>query len=101
MSADSLSFRKLWLALPMGVVVATLTYFWLQQPVSNQELVANFAKAGDFFRAAKSVRGIPWWSPMFMQGTSLAMDWSFMFTNAVMLAKSPHNCGKSIPRIAL
>ena len=88
MSADSLSFRKLWLALPMGIVVATLTYFWLQQPVSNQELVANFAKAGDFFRAAKSVRGIPWWSPMFMQGTSLAMDWSFMFTNAVMLAFS-------------
>ena len=64
---------------------ALLTFFWLRQPVSNQELLANFAKAGDFWEAAKSVRGIPWWSPMFMQGTSLAMDWSFMLTNAVML----------------
>lgn len=64
---------------------ALLTLFWLRQPVSNQELLANFAKAGDFWEAAKSVRGIPWWSPMFMQGTSLAMDWSFMLTNAVML----------------
>ena len=68
--------------------IVFLTYVWLQQPVSNQELVANFAKAGDFFRAAKSMGGIPWWSPMFMQGTSLAMDWSFMLTNAVLLAFS-------------
>jgi len=81
--------RANWL---MGLCVAALFVIclmaWLQQPVSNQELVANFAKAGDFFRAAMSVRGIPWWSPMFMQGTSLAMDWSFMLTNAVMLAFS-------------
>ena len=81
--------RAIWL---MGLCVAALfvicLFAWLQQPVSNQELVANFAKAGDFFRAAKSVGGIPWWSPMFMQGTSLAMDWSFMLTNAVLLAFS-------------
>jgi len=86
---------------PVLLGIVFLTYMWLQQPVSNQELVANFAKAGDFFRAAKSVRGIPWLSPMFMQGTSLAVAWSFMFTKAVILANSPNNCGKSIPRIAL
>jgi len=73
---------------PVLIGIVFLNCLWLQQPVSNQELVANFAKAGDFFRAAKSVGGIPWWSPMFMQGTSLAMDWSFMLTNAVLLAFS-------------
>ena len=76
------------LLVPALIAVVFLGSLWLEQPVSNQELVANFAKAGDFFRAAKSVGGIPWWSPMFMQGTSLAMDWSFMLTNAVLLAFS-------------
>ncbi len=70
------------------IALVFFTCLWLQQPVSNQELLANFAKAGDFFRAAKSVGGIPWWSPMFLQGTSLAMDWSFMLTNAALLAFS-------------
>ena len=88
MSANSLSFRKLWCAISIGLAIVFFNYLWLQQPVSNQELLANFAKAGDFFRAAKSLGGIPWWSPMFLQGTSLAMDWSFMLTNAVLLAFS-------------
>jgi len=57
---------------------------WISQPVSNQELLANFAKARDFLVAARSVGGLPWWSPMFMQGTSLAPSWSFMVTNVVM-----------------
>lgn len=61
---------------------------WLRQPVSNQELLANFSKAQDFLAAAKSVGGLPWWSPMFMQGTSLATSWSFMVTNVVMWAFS-------------
>lgn len=45
---------------------------------------ADFSKARDFFDAVRSVGGVPWWSPMFMQGTSLAHDWSFMVTNAVI-----------------
>lgn len=57
---------------------------WIRQPVSNQELLANFAKARDFLAAARSVGGLPWWSPMFLQGTSLAPAWSFMVTNIVM-----------------
>ena len=55
-------------------------YFWLRQPVSNQELLATFAKSQDFFAAMKSVGGLAWWSPMFMQGTSLAPAWSFLGT---------------------
>lgn len=74
------------LVLAMAALVAG--YSWLRQPVSNQELLANFAKAQDFWAGAGSVGGLPWWSPMFMQGTSLAPSWSFMVTNVVMWAFS-------------
>lgn len=62
--------------------------FWLQQSISNQELLANYAKAWDFFSAAQNVQGVPWWSPMFLGGTSLAPAWSFMLANLLMLAFS-------------
>ena len=67
-------------------LVAAGVFCWMRMPVSDQELLANFAKAGDFFRGVESVRGLPWWSPSFLQGTSLAMAWGYMFSNAVMLA---------------
>ena len=67
-------------------LVAAAVSFWMQVPVSDQELLANFAKAGDFFRGLESVGGLPWWSPNFLQGTSLAMAWGYMFSNVVMLA---------------
>lgn len=72
-----------------GVVVclvAVAVFCWLRIPVSDQELLANFAKAGDFFRGVESMWGLPWWSPNFLQGTSLAMAWGYMFSNVVMLA---------------
>jgi len=67
-------------------LVAAAVAFWTRVAVSDQELLANFAKAGDFFRGIQSVCGLPWWSPNFLQGTSLAMAWGYMFSNAVMLA---------------
>lgn len=73
----------------VGVVfclVAATVVMWVRLPVSDQELLANFAKAGDFFRGFESMRGLPWWSPNFLQGTSLAMSWGYMFSNVVMLA---------------
>jgi hypothetical protein len=72
-----------------GVVVclvAVALFCWLRIPVSDQELLANFAKAGDFFRGVESMWSLPWWSPNFLQGTSLAMAWGYMFSNVVMLA---------------
>jgi len=72
-----------------GVVlclVVAVIFFWVRTPVSGQELLANFAKAGDFFRGVESVGWLPWWSPSFLQGTSLAMAWGYMFSNVVMLA---------------
>ena len=68
----------------LGVVCA----IWLKQQVSPQELLANYAKANDFVVAAKSVGGLPWWTPMFLGGTSLAFSWTFMIANVVLLACS-------------
>lgn len=72
-----------------GVVVCLVfvaVVLWTRVPVSDQELLANFAKAGDFFSGVESMWGLPWWSPSFLQGTSLAMAWGYMFSNLVMLA---------------
>jgi hypothetical protein len=67
-------------------LVAAAILLWMSVPVSDQELLANFAKAGDFFRGVQSVGGLPWWSPSFLQGTSLAMAWGYMISNVVLLA---------------
>jgi len=77
----------LWVFLLLVLLGATGAA-WLRQPVSDHELLAGFAKAQDFLAAAKSVGGLPWWSPMFMQGTSLAACWSSMASHAVMWAFS-------------
>jgi dolichol-phosphate mannosyltransferase len=52
--------------------VGVLGWFWLQQPPSNQELLANYAKVADYANAAASVHGVPWWTPSYLQGCSLA-----------------------------
>lgn len=79
------AFRLLALAAPVGAAGVVLG-FWIGHPVSDQELTANFAKAGDFFRGLQSVGAWPWWSPMFLQGTSLATAWSVMASNLLLLA---------------
>ena len=63
-----------WLALLAfaALFVGSLGFSWLQQPPSNQELLANYAKVADYVNAAASVRGLPWWTPNFLQGCSLA-----------------------------
>ncbi|MEO6053752.1 MAG: hypothetical protein ABIP97_07065, partial [Chthoniobacterales bacterium] len=63
------------------VLVATLGWGWVHQPPSNQELLANFAKAKDFAMGVKSVHGWPWWSPNYMQGTSLAPAFATSLTS--------------------
>ena len=63
-----------WLALLAFAVlfVGFLGFSWLQQPPSNQELLANYAKVADYVNTGASVRGLPWWTPNFLQGCSLA-----------------------------
>ena len=55
-----------------AILLAVLGLFWLQQAPSNQELLANTAKALDYVQGWKSVGGPPWWTPNFLQGSSLA-----------------------------
>ena len=77
--------RFLALALP-SVSVALGLWLWLKQPVSDQELLANFAKAGDFLRGIQNLGSWPWWSPMFQQGTSLAPAWGLIISHVIHLA---------------
>jgi hypothetical protein len=79
--------RILGWAAPVAAIAAAVG-IWIAQPVSDQELLANFAKAGDFFRGWQSVGFWPWWTPMFQQGTSLAPSWSVMFSNLLLLGGS-------------
>ncbi len=76
-------------ALFLAVLAAFLggAYFYFAG-VEIPSIPADFSKARDFLNAAKSVGWLPWWSPMFLQGTSLAADWSFMASNAVLWAFS-------------
>lgn len=74
-----------WLILLVpAVLLGVIGAAWLRQPVSDHELLAGFAKSQDFLAAAKSVGGLPWWSPMFMQGSSLAASWTHMVANVAM-----------------
>ena len=47
-----------------------------------------FALAWNFANAARNVDGIPWWSPMFFGGISLAQSWSVLLSNAILMAFS-------------
>jgi dolichol-phosphate mannosyltransferase len=62
------------LTLTTLLFVGLLGSVWLGQGASNQELLANYAKAQDYANSATSVGGIPWWSPNFMMGGSLAFQ---------------------------
>lgn len=58
--------------LAAAILFILLSISWIAQPPSNQELLANTAKAVDVFKGWRDVGGPAWWSPNFMQGTSLA-----------------------------
>lgn len=68
-----------------AALVAVLGWFWLDAPPSNQELLANTAKALDYAEGWKSVGGPPWWSPNFLHGYSLAPSLSILGTNIWLL----------------
>lgn len=79
------ALTALGLSLACAVLAGAL---WLRLPPSEQELTANFAKAWDFVEGFRSVGGLPWWTPMFLQGTSLAFSWSYMVASLAILLPS-------------
>lgn len=74
--------------------VAGLGFFWLGEPPSNQELLANSAKVADYVRSACAVGGIPWWTSSYLQGCSLSFFSYTALTNLGLflgsLAAGPH-----------
>jgi dolichol-phosphate mannosyltransferase len=68
--------------------VGVVGFAWLQQPPSNQELLANYAKVADYATAAASVHGLPWWTPNYLQGCSLAFLSLGALTNLSLFASA-------------
>jgi dolichol-phosphate mannosyltransferase len=66
--------------------VGVIGFAWLQQPPSNHELLANYAKVADYANAAALVRGLPWWTPNYLQGCSLAFLSLGALANLALLA---------------
>ncbi len=64
---------------------AAAAVVFFSPPHTDQELLANYAKAKDFWDGFFSVGGWPWWTPNFLGGTSLAPSWGFMTTNLWLL----------------
>jgi len=60
------------LLLIAGLFTGLVGGCWLHQPPSNQELLANYAKAQDYANAAAAMHGFAWWTPNYLQGVSLS-----------------------------
>lgn len=71
-----------------AIFLAAVGGFWVGQPPSDQELLANTAKALDYAKGWSDVGGPPWWTPNFLGGTSLATSVSFLFSSLWILVWS-------------
>jgi dolichol-phosphate mannosyltransferase len=80
------------------VLLAVFGFFWCQNGPSNQELLANYAKAKDLWDLMVTNKGFAWWTPNYlggaptapMAGTGLTMFWMVLggaFTNPIMGCK--------------
>ncbi len=78
----------LFVCLFTAIFLSVLGWFWLDVPPSNQELLANTAKALDYAEGWKTVGGPPWWTPSFLQGSSLAPHLTTFLTMMWLLVAS-------------
>jgi len=67
-----------------GLFVAFLGACWIPQPPSNQELLANYAKIADYTAAIPLVKGLPWWTNGYLQGSSFAFLSFGALTNIIL-----------------
>jgi hypothetical protein len=70
------------------VLLSILGAFWIAQPPSNQEMLANVARAIDIKDGWNSGSGPAWWTSNFLQGSSLAPLISHTVTSLWLLAAS-------------
>jgi len=54
--------------------------------ISDQELLANYSRAVDFWNGLVAQNNWAWWTPHFLGGTSLAFAWGYILTNLWILA---------------
>lgn len=78
----------LFVCLFTAILLSVFGWFWLDVPPSNQELLANTAKALDYAEGWRTVGGPPWWTPNFLQGSSLAPHLTTFFTMMWLLVAS-------------
>ena len=90
-ATEDIAHVKLFMSRPAQALLAItclfvgiLGFFWLRQPPSNQELLANYAKVADYANAAASVHALPWWTPNYLQGCSLAFASLGALTNLAL-----------------
>ena len=80
------------------VFLAVFGFFWCQNGPSNQELLANYAKAKDLWDLMVVNKGFAWWTPNYLggaptaplAGTALTMFWMLLggaFTNPIVGCK--------------
>ena len=80
------------------VFLAVFGFFWCQNGPSNQELLANYAKAKDLWDLMVVNKGFAWWTPNYLggaptaplAGTALTMFWMVLggaFTNPIVGCK--------------
>jgi len=80
------------------VLLAVFGFFWCQNTISNQELLANYAKAKDLWDLMLVNKGFAWWTPNYLggsptaplAGTGLTMFWMVLggaFSNPTLGCK--------------
>ena len=82
-SSKGLFYFEAGLVLVFGAVLA---WGWLSTGPSNQELLANYAKAKDLANLIAENQGFAWWSPNYLggaptaplAGTALTMFWIWL-----------------------
>ncbi|MBN8710101.1 MAG: glycosyltransferase [Verrucomicrobia bacterium] len=78
----------LWIAALALCVYAILAFAWVGQPPSNQEMLANVARALDIQNGWSEGHGPAWWTSNFLQGSSLAPLISHTITSLWLLVAS-------------
>ncbi len=70
------------------VLLGALAVAWISQPPSDQEMLANVARALDIQKGWADGQGPAWWTSNFLQGSSLAPLISHTITSLWLLAVS-------------
>jgi len=89
MSDVRLAQPKFLLLFLLTALFGVLAFGWGRAGLSDQEMVANYAKAMDYARGFREVGNWPWWTPFFNSGQSQAPALGTFFAYLPLLLFSP------------